>query len=63
MQVGACTDDASVPEVFTTGEKRLNYVNYTDSGEIIFNINGSINYFYIAGNVDLSITNLFGILY
>lgn len=63
VQVGACTDDASVPEVFTTGEKRLNYVNYTDSGEIIFNINGSINYFYIAGNVDLSITNLFGILY
>lgn len=63
VQVGFCIDNASVPEVFTTGEKRITFVNYSDSGEHIFNINGSIDYFYIAGCRGLSITNLFGILY
>ncbi|MGO5071759.1 hypothetical protein [Roseburia faecis] len=62
-QAGFCTGDASVPEVYTTGDKRISYVDYFDYGEHVFNINGSIEYFYIAGDKDLSITNLFGILY
>lgn len=62
-QLGFCINDASVPEVYETGDKRISYVNYTGNGERIFSINGSIDYFYIAGSKDLSITNLFGILY
>lgn len=62
-QAGFCTGNASVPEVYTTGENRLNYVNYDHNGECILGINGTIDYFYIAGSADLSITNLFGILY
>ena len=61
-QVGFCTSDASVPEVYTTGEKRITYVNYI-GGEHIFNINGMIDYFFIAGPNGLSISNLVGILY
>lgn len=62
-QAGFCTSDASVPEVYTTGDKRLDYVNYVSSGECVLGINGKIDHFYIAGPADLSITNLFGILY
>lgn len=62
-QAGFCTSDASVPEVYTTGDKRLDYVNYASSGECVLGINGKIDHFYIAGPTDLSITNLFGILY
>lgn len=62
-QAGFCTSDASVPEVYTTGDKRLEYANYASSGECVLGINGKIEHFYIAGPTDLSITNLFGILY
>lgn len=63
VQAGFCTGDASVPEVYTTGDKRMEYINYKSSGECVLGINGRIGYFYIAGPVGLSITNLFGILY
>lgn len=62
-QAGFCTSDASVPEVYTTGEKRKDYVNYGSSGDCVLGINGKIDYFFIAGPADLVITNLFGILY
>lgn len=63
VQAGFCTSDASVPEVYTTGEKRMDYVNYGSSGDCVLGINGKIDYFFIAGPADLVITNLFGILY
>lgn len=63
VQAGFCTSDASVPEVYTTGEKRIDYVNYGISGDCVLSINGKIDYFFIAGSEDLVITNLFGILY
>lgn len=63
VQAGFCTSDASVPEVYTTGEKRIDYVNYGISGDCVLSINGKIDYFFIAGPADLVITNLFGILY
>lgn len=62
-QAGFCTSDASVPEVYTTGEKRKDYVNYGSSGDCVLGIDGKIDYFFIAGPADLVITNLFGILY
>lgn len=62
-QAGFCTSDASVPEVYTTGEKRIDYVNYGSSGDCVLDIDGKIGYFFIAGPEDLVITNLFGILY
>lgn len=62
VQVGFCTSDADPQNVYVTGANRKSYVNLLE-GEHTFSINGSIDYFYIAGQEGMSITNLFGILF
>ena len=62
-QVGLCTGNAVPPKVYTTGEERITYTNIISEGTYTFHVGGSIAHFYIAGNNNIIINNIFCVLY